>query len=39
MFVIDAEGFDMLMKINEAYVDNNGRSFKGIRFSIASLTK
>jgi hypothetical protein len=25
VFVIVAEGFDMLTKINEAYVDNNGR--------------
>jgi peptidyl-prolyl cis-trans isomerase-like 4 len=33
------EGFDTLMKINEAYVDNNGRPFKDIRFIIASLTK
>jgi hypothetical protein len=39
VFGIVAEGFYMLRKINEAYVDNNGRSFKDIMFSIASLTK
>jgi hypothetical protein len=29
-----AEGFDTLTKINEAYVDDNGRPFKDIRWSF-----
>jgi cyclophilin family peptidyl-prolyl cis-trans isomerase len=39
VFGIVAEGFDTLTKINEAYVDNNGRPFKDIGFSIAILIK
>ncbi|GJM97706.1 hypothetical protein PR202_ga14652 [Eleusine coracana subsp. coracana] len=31
VFGMVAEGFDTLTKINEAYVDNNGRPFKDIR--------
>ncbi|OEL15704.1 Peptidyl-prolyl cis-trans isomerase CYP59 [Dichanthelium oligosanthes] len=35
VFGMVAEGFDTLMKINKAYVDNKGRPFQDIRWSIA----